>query len=77
MYTSNLEGKNIRLVDPSNYTSHFIWCDKNHITAWTRQPSHGNGFYVFTYGKPEETYMLNQEKIPLGDFYLVPEYRGE
>ncbi|MCG6190518.1 hypothetical protein [Maribellus maritimus] len=118
MYTSDLKGKDIRLVDPSNYTSHFIWRDKNHIAAWTRQPSHGPGFYVFTDGKPEETYVLNQEKmpvnghntylpnkkdwilndsypdanrkqhvylynvvtdqkIPLGDFYLAPEYKGE
>lgn len=65
MYTSDLEGKDIRLVDPSNYTSHFIWRDKNHIAAWTRQPSHGPGFYVFTDGKPEETYVLNQEKMPV------------
>jgi hypothetical protein len=65
MYTSDLEGKDIRLVDPSNYTSHFIWRDKNHIAAWTRQSSHGPGFYVFTDGKPEETYVLNQEKMPV------------
>jgi heme-degrading monooxygenase HmoA len=65
MYTSDLEGKDIRLVDPSNYTSHFIWRDKDHIAAWTRQPSHGPGFYVFTDGKPEETYVLNQEKMPV------------
>ncbi len=118
MYTSDLEGKNLHLVDPSNYTSHFIWRDKNHITAWTRQPSDGPGFYVFKDGNPEETYVLNQEKmkvnghntylptnpdwilndtypdesrfqhvylynvetnvkIPLGDFYLPPEYKGE
>ena len=118
MYTSDLEGKDIRLIDPSNYTSHFIWRDKNHITAWTRQPSHGPGFYVFTDGKPDETYVLNQEKmpvnghntylpkhpdwilndsypdknrfqhvflynvrtdekIPLGDFYAPPVYKGE
>ncbi len=118
MYTSDLEGKDIHLVDPSNYTSHFIWRDKNHISAWTRQPSHGPGFYVFTDGKPEETYVLSQKKmpvnghntylpgkpewilndsypdkdrfqhvylynmksdtkIPLGDFYLAPEYKGE
>lgn len=65
MYTSDLEGKKINLVDPSNYTSHFIWKNKTQIAAWTRQPSHGNGFYVFTDGKPEETYVLNQEKMPV------------
>ena len=118
MYTSDLKGEDIRLVDPSNYTSHFIWKNASQIAAWTRQPSHGNGFYVFTDGKPEETYVLNQEKmpvnghntyipnnpnwilndsypdkerfqhvylyntetdvkIPLGDFFLAAEYKGE
>jgi hypothetical protein len=118
MYTSDLKGEDIRLVDPSNYTSHFIWKDEKHIAAWTRQPSHGPGFYVFTDGKLEETYVLNQEKmpvnghntyipgkpewilndtypdknrlqhvylyntdtnerVPLGDFYLPIEYKGE
>jgi len=118
MYTSDLKGENIRLVDPSNYSSHFIWRDKNHIAAWTKQPTHGNGFYVFTDGKPEETIVLNQgkmsvnghntyipgnqnwilndtypdekrfqhvylyniesdTKIPLGDFFLPKEYKGE
>jgi hypothetical protein len=65
MYTSDLQGENINLVDPSNYTSHFIWKNKNQIAAWTRQPSHGNGFYVFTDGDPEKTYVLNQEKMPV------------
>lgn len=118
MYTSDLEGKDINLVDPSNYTSHFIWKNKNQIAAWTRQPSHGPGFYVFTDGEPDKTYVLNQhqmpvnghntylpnnenwilndtypdknrmqhvylfkvktdKKIPLGDFYLPIEYKGE
>jgi len=118
MYTSDLEGKDINLVDPSNYTSHFIWKNKNQIAAWTRQPSNGPGFYVFTDGEPDKTYVLNQhqmpvnghntylpnnenwilndtypdknrmqhvylynvktdKKIPLGDFYLPIEYKGE
>ncbi len=65
MYTSDLKGEEINLVDPSNYTSHFIWKNDTQIAAWTRQPSHGNGFYVFTDGKPDETYVLNQEKMPV------------
>jgi len=65
MYTSDLNGEKINLVDPSNYTSHFIWKNKNQITAWTRQPSHGPGFYVFTDGHPEKTFVLNQEKMPV------------
>ena len=65
MYTSDLNGENINLVDPSNYTSHFIWKNKNQIAAWTVQPSNGPGFYVFTDGQPEKTTVLNQEKMPV------------
>lgn len=117
MYTSDLEGSDIRLMDPSNYTSHFIWRDRNHVAAWTKQASHGNGFYVFEDGNPAATYVLSQEnmpvnghntylpgnnwilndtypdknrfqhvylyhidtdkRVPLGDFFLAPEYKGE
>ena len=47
MYTSDLEGRDLRLVDDSGYTSHFIWRDPDHIMAWTKQPGGGNGFYLF------------------------------
>ena len=49
MYTSDLEGKDIRLVDASGFTSHFIWkdADADSILAWTRHASHGDGFYLF------------------------------
>ena len=77
MYTSDLEGKNINLVDPSNYTSHFIWKNKTQITAWTKQQSDGNGFYVFTDGKPNETYVLNQEKMPVnGHNTYLPNFKS-
>ena len=119
MYTSDLEGKNMRLVDASGYTSHFIWRDPGHIMAWTRPIGGIDGFYLF---KDEEgaapvlegedimtrnghnTYLtvdndkwiLNDEypnderiqqvylyhvptkkRIPIGDFYLDPKYKGE
>lgn len=77
MYTSDLEGKNIHLVDPSNYTSHFIWKDADHITAWTNQPSNGPGFYVFTDEKPDETYVLNQQKMSVnGHNTYLPGHPG-
>jgi len=120
MYTANIDGSDIRLVDASNYTSHFIWRDSTHILAWTKQPAHGNGFYLFKDGDTTATQIVGQEKmpvnghntylpntnnewvlndtypqgekrqqqvylyhiptdrrVPLGDFYLPPEYKGE
>ncbi len=47
MLTANLDGGDIRLVDDSGYTSHFIWRDPEHILAWTKQQSHGDRFYLF------------------------------
>ena len=47
MLTCSPEGDNIRVLDSSGNTSHFIWRDPRHILAWTRLKSHGNGFYLF------------------------------
>ncbi len=119
MYTSDLEGKDLRLVDDSGYTSHFIWRDPQHIMAWTRLPERGDGFYLFkdeegvmpilegegimtvnghntylridnnnwilndTYpdqNRIQHVYLYNvptKKRIPIGDFYLPPDYRGE
>ena len=47
MFTVNRDGSGLYLLDPSGYTSHFIWRDPGHITAWTRPGSDPEGFYVF------------------------------
>ncbi len=47
MYTANPDGSDRRLVDPSGFTSHFIWRDPKHIMAWSRHESHGDAFYIY------------------------------
>ena len=47
MLTAALDGSDIRVVDDSGYTSHFIWRDPDHILTWTKLPSHGDRFYLF------------------------------
>jgi len=47
MLTAAPDGSDIRVVDDSGYTSHFIWRDPEHILAWTKLPSHGDRFYLF------------------------------
>ncbi len=47
MITANLDGSDVRLVDTNGLTSHFIWRDPTHILAFSEQPSHGRGFYLF------------------------------
>ncbi len=56
MLTAAMDGSDIRIVDHSGRTSHFIWRDPRHILAWSWHASHGNAFYLFedkTDGKVE------------------------
>lgn len=47
MLTAAIDGSDIRIIDPYNYTSHFIWKDTEHILAWTELPNEGEGFFLF------------------------------
>jgi len=47
MITAAADGSDLRVIDPSGYTSHFIWRDPRHILAWSRHESHGDAFYLF------------------------------
>jgi hypothetical protein len=53
MLTATLAGKDVYVVDPSGNTSHFIWRDPAHLTAWTQPALAPAGFYVFTDRKDE------------------------
>lgn len=45
--TDGCDGSDVRVIDPSGYTSHFIWRDPKHILAWSRHESHQSAFYLF------------------------------
>jgi hypothetical protein len=47
MFTANKEGTDLYILDPSGFTSHFIWRDPRHVCAWTRPEGHTGGFYLF------------------------------
>ncbi|MFO1021272.1 MAG: hypothetical protein U0903_11325 [Planctomycetales bacterium] len=47
MITANLDGSDLHVLDANGITSHFIWRDPEHILAFSRQPVHGNRFYLF------------------------------
>jgi hypothetical protein len=50
MFTADVNGKNLCLLDDFAYVSHFIWRDSNHILAWSDRPFHGKGFYLYKDG---------------------------
>ena len=44
MFTASADGKGLRVIDPYNYTSHFIWSpDSKSVVAWTKIPHIKNG----------------------------------
>lgn len=47
MFTVGMDGGDLYLLDPSGNTSHFIWKDPAHITAWTRPEGKKSGFWEF------------------------------
>ncbi len=47
MMTASLDGADVRVVDHSGFTSHFIWRDPAHILAFTRVEPGGWAFYLF------------------------------
>ena len=47
MFTAGMNGDDVYLLDSSGKTSHFIWKDSNHITAWTTPIGREKGFWEF------------------------------
>ncbi len=47
MLTANADGSDLYILDPSGYTSHFIWRDPQHVCAWTRPAGKPAAFYLF------------------------------
>jgi hypothetical protein len=47
MFTASNKGTDLYVLDPYGKTSHFIWRDPQHVTAWAWHPSHGSKFYTY------------------------------
>ncbi len=47
MFTVGMDGSDKYILDPSGFTSHFIWRDPQHICAWTKPAGRPEAFYLF------------------------------
>ena len=47
MITADLNGDNPYVLDPSGFTSHFIWKNDEEVTMWTRPAGMPEAFYTF------------------------------
>jgi hypothetical protein len=45
MVTAPMNGGEPCIIDPSGFTSHYVWSDPYHICAWTRPEGRKDGFY--------------------------------
>lgn len=63
MFTANMDGTDRYVLDPSGFTSHFIWKDDRDVTMWTRPAGKKSAFYVFT-DKTREVQPVGHQKMP-------------
>lgn len=77
MLTANLDGSDPYVLDPSGYTSHFIWKDDDESTMWTRPAGKKSGFYKFT-DHTREVVAIGHDKMPTnGHNTYLPEPYGD
>ncbi len=63
MLTANLDGSDLYVLDPSGFTSHFIWKDDRDVTMWTQPAGMPAGFYRFT-DQTREVAPVGPSKMP-------------
>lgn len=77
LFTANKNGKDLYMLDPSGYTSHFIWRDPQHICAWTKPEGKKEAFYLFK-DKTEEIEIVGENDMPVnGHNTYVPNTNQE
>lgn len=64
MFTANLDGSDLYVLDPSGFTSHFIWKDPKHVCAWTKPDGQKSAFYLFQ-DKTDQVEIVGEEKMPV------------
>ncbi|MCC9599916.1 hypothetical protein LOC67_05035 [Stieleria sp. JC731] len=63
MLTADIDGNDRYVIDPSGYTSHFIWNGNDAVTMWTKPAGQKNGFYDFI-DKTDQVKPIGQDKMP-------------
>ncbi len=76
MLTANVDGSDRYVLDPSGYTSHFIWKSNDAVTMWTRPAGQPSGFYDFV-DKSGTVTAVGHSKMPTNghNTYLPAPYQ--
>jgi hypothetical protein len=46
MFTVGVDGKDLYMLDPDGFTSHFVWRDPRHVCAWMQPKGQPAAFYL-------------------------------
>lgn len=77
MFTATANGKDLYCIDPSGFTSHFIWADPSHINAFTKPEGQPQGFYLIQ-DKTGKYERIGVEKMPVnGHQTYLPKGNGQ
>lgn len=77
MFTASASGNDLFCIDPSGYTSHFIWQDPRHINAYTKPEGMSQGFYILE-DKTGNFERIGAEKMPVnGHQTYLPQGNGQ
>lgn len=63
MFSANVDGSDLFLLDPSGKTSHFIWKENEALCAWTKPAGEQWGFYLL-YDKSGRIDRIAPAKMP-------------
>ena len=64
MFTASPDGKDLYCIDPSGFTSHFIWRDPSHMNVFTKPEGQPLGFYIIE-DRTGKTERIGAEKMPV------------
>lgn len=75
MFTANVDGSDLYVLDPYGKTSHFIWRDPQTVTAWAWHPSDGDRFYNF-HDRSRRVEVVGRDAMDVNghNTYLPPPY---
>lgn len=77
MFTASANGTDLYCIDPSGYTSHFIWRDPSHIHAYTQPEGQPMGFYILQ-DKTGKYERIGAQKMPVnGHQTYLPKGNGQ
>ena len=75
MITADIDGGNVFVLDPSGFTSHFIWKNDQEVTMWTKPAGGAHGFYTLT-DRTRKVVAVGHDKMPTNghNTYLAAPY---